>query len=126
MNQKEDVIKIQQPENKFFLSEWFFSYVTLSADLPNVPWLASIFVIFTCHAVAGCHCHHGRLGAGERTPAPCQLARVVKTQGRHSTILIFIVPDMKVTFLASAVFMCPVSQRLIPHTILCMDLCIYV
>lgn len=68
--------------------------------------LDGIFVIFTCHAVACCHCHHcNKLGAWERTPMLCQLAPIEKTQGRHSTILIFIVPEMKLT-LGKCSFFC--------------------
>lgn len=110
MHRKADVPEMPKAWTSTSFTVKLTSYVALSSAATIISWLAVILVIFTCHAESGCHCHNGRLGAGERTPAPCQLARAVKTWGRHSTFLIFIVPDTKVT-LWWLQFVCSISEK---------------
>lgn len=61
------------------------------------PWLARIFVIFARHAVTGCHCRCGRRRAGREHSRRASWHEALKTRGRRCTILILIVPDMKVS-----------------------------
>lgn len=100
-------------KNYSFPSNWLIVYNFRSSKYP-LAWRVFLSSLHATRCLVAIVITADR-EPGRKRQARCQLAQEVTTRGRHSTILIFIIPDVKVTSVAIAVLRVALTTRQIPY-----------